>query len=72
MATTETTPDEAAPEPTVAPAPAPAPQWARLNVQIPSSLFTRLEAECDARMVGKALLVTKALESLLDELPPAP
>ena len=50
----------------------PTPEVMRLNCNIPTALSEWLDRECDARMVGKALLVTKALELLRDELPPAP
>ena len=71
--------DTTTPGPTPAPEPpsrtsevAPeAPPTARLNVQIPSELDTRLRAECALRMIGPALLVTRAIETFLDELPPA-
>lgn len=45
---------------------------ARLNCQIPSFLDERVRKECNDRMIGVGLLVSKALEKFLDELPPAP
>ena len=72
MATTESTPTEAVEPPAVQPVPAPASEWARLNVRIPVGLHRKLEMECDARMISPALLVSKALELLLDDLPPVP
>ena len=41
----------------------------QLSVTIKTALVDRLEKESDARMVGKGLIVEKALESFLDGLP---
>ena len=73
---TDTTPDETTAPPADAPPSRPsevspeAPLTARLNVQIPTELDTRLRQECQARMIGPAMLVTRAVEKFLDELPP--
>lgn len=64
-------PDAAAPAATVTELPAPAvPEFSRLSVNIPTDLNSWLEDECHTRMVGKALLVTRALQLLQNELPP--
>lgn len=44
---------------------------ARLNCQIPAPLEELLRRECSDRMIGVGLLVSRALEKFLDELPPA-
>lgn len=41
-----------------------------LSVNIPEALHDRLEEVCEERVVGKGLLVTKALEKFLDGLRP--
>jgi hypothetical protein len=68
------TPDETTTDnpPVVTETVTPDPEFDRLSVKIPFPLSKWLTQECDARMVGKAMLVTKALELLRDELPPAP
>ena len=43
---------------------------APLAVTISKPVAERLEKEADARMVGKGLIVEKALEAFLDGLPP--
>ena len=65
--TTPTVPVPAAQTPII-----PGPVNARLNVQIPIDLDRRLKSECDARMIGAGLLVARALESFLDNLPELP
>lgn len=39
-------------------------------VRLPESLLVRLDMECDARCVGRNLIVTRAIEFYLDNLPP--
>lgn len=41
----------------------------QVSVRIKKDLAARLDREADARMVGKSLLVEKALEGYLDALP---
>jgi hypothetical protein len=74
---TDATPDETIAQPVTTPPRQPnevspeEPLTARLNVQIPTELDTRLREECKVRMIGPALLVAKAIETFLDTLPPA-
>lgn len=42
----------------------------QLSVAIPTALHDRLTKAADDRVVGVSLLVTRALEDLLDRLPP--
>jgi len=56
---------------TSSPAPPEPPAMARLNCQISTALEERVRKECSDRMIGVGLLVAKALETFLDELPPA-
>ena len=46
------------------------PTMARLNCQIRTVTEDRLKKECEARMIGVGLVVDKALNKFLDELPP--
>jgi len=41
-----------------------------ISVTIGKATADRLEAEADARMIGKGLLVEKALDFFFDRLPP--
>ena len=50
----------------------PRPTMGRLSVAINVALLDELEAACDERMVGKALVVAKALEAYLPTLRTVP
>lgn len=39
-------------------------------LRLPRSLVARLDQVCDERVVGRNLIVTKAVEEFLDRLPP--
>lgn len=41
-----------------------------VTVKLPRELVDRLDAECEARVVGRRLVVAKAIESFLDQLLP--
>jgi hypothetical protein len=43
---------------------------ARLNCQIPTATDERLRAACEIRMIGVGLVVDRAINKFLDELPP--
>lgn len=43
-----------------------------VSVRLPEALAKRLEEESDQRVVGKDLLVQKALEAYLAAIPPMP
>jgi hypothetical protein len=57
--------------PTVSPVVKPAKEARKSTaVRLPESLLIRLDMECDARCVGRNLIVTRAIEFYLDNLPP--
>lgn len=39
-------------------------------IRLPRSLLARLDVVCDERMVGRNLVITRAIEMFLDQLPP--
>jgi len=41
-----------------------------ITVRLPDALVARLDAACDERVVGRNLIVTRAVEHYLDRLPP--